>query len=349
MTHTPSAEMLADDLLAQIEDLIEAGVDDCLTSKEIIGNVTVALGIPRLAASLNYKEAIDTELVMCHLGIAKDNPRAELNQIINWHVMVALDPRVSEKARQLVASSPDYAQGMRVGLERAALLVERETTAVNSRHIRGFEELANNVASMLADRDFEIAANIRALPVPDGREEIQPVKKFEDTFSAESVVMDTFFPSEANATGDEPNKLTDCMNVMLLIENGCDENFARRIVDQWNAKCRAPNSAGAEPVAWRWQEKDWKDYWVYNPDPAWLAEQNNIVKQPLYATPPAIDRETIARISDKELWDNSCITRVQLASWTDADFESHAVGVRTTIKFLIDRLDALSLNTGAKT
>jgi hypothetical protein len=42
------------------------------------------------------------------------------------------------------------------------------------------------------------------------------------------------------------------------------------------------------PVAWRWQQPGWNDRWVYNPDPDWLAEQRNIVKQALYtATPPA--------------------------------------------------------------
>lgn len=49
----------------------------------------------------------------------------------------------------------------------------------------------------------------------------------------------------------------------------------------------APAAGDGEPVAWRWQEEGWGDYWIYNPEPGWLAEQNNIVKQPLYTAPPA--------------------------------------------------------------
>ena len=49
----------------------------------------------------------------------------------------------------------------------------------------------------------------------------------------------------------------------------------------------APAAGDGEPVAWRWQEESWGDYWIYNPEPGWLAEQNNIVKQPLYTAPPA--------------------------------------------------------------
>ncbi|MBN9601858.1 MAG: hypothetical protein J0G33_02895 [Afipia felis] len=39
-----------DETLELIEQLIKAGKDDCLTSEEIIGNVTTALRIPRTAA-----------------------------------------------------------------------------------------------------------------------------------------------------------------------------------------------------------------------------------------------------------------------------------------------------------
>ena len=42
-----------------------------------------------------------------------------------------------------------------------------------------------------------------------------------------------------------------------------------------------------EPVAWRWQQPGWNEHWIYNPEPGWLAEQRNIVKQPLYTAPPA--------------------------------------------------------------
>ena len=63
--------------------------------------------------------------------------------------------------------------------------------------------------------------------------------------------------------------------------NGIDRQLARL------AALEAPASGDGEPVAWRWQEESWGDYWIYNPEPGWLAEQNNIVKQPLYTAPPA--------------------------------------------------------------
>lgn len=40
--------------------------------------------------------------------------------------------------------------------------------------------------------------------------------------------------------------------------------------------------------------------------------------------------------SDKDLWEASCITRVQLASWPDSSLSDHAVGVRVSLQFLFD-------------
>lgn len=51
MTQSEREELMADDRLAQIEQLIESGKDDCLTSEDILGNVLVALEVPRLASS----------------------------------------------------------------------------------------------------------------------------------------------------------------------------------------------------------------------------------------------------------------------------------------------------------
>jgi hypothetical protein len=50
----------------------------------------------------SYQNAIDEALVVRHLGIAKGSPRDELNQILSWEVAVALDPRVSEAAQDLI-------------------------------------------------------------------------------------------------------------------------------------------------------------------------------------------------------------------------------------------------------
>lgn len=57
-------------------------------------------------------------------------------------------------------------------------------------------------------------------------------------------------------------------------------------------KLLASPSLTAGPVAYRWQEKGWGDYWIYNPEPDWLAEQNNIVKQALYAAPATLTEQS---------------------------------------------------------
>jgi len=66
----------------------------------------------------------------------------------------------------------------------------------------------------------------------------------------------------AEKPGDERtiDPLTDCMNVALLIENGCDEKFARHIVNQWNEKCRTaaptPPSADVDETGWLIEKDD---------------------------------------------------------------------------------------------
>ncbi len=54
--------------------------------------------------SADWKQAIDDALVSAHLGTVESipDPKAALNQLLAWHQMVALDPRVSEDARGLV-------------------------------------------------------------------------------------------------------------------------------------------------------------------------------------------------------------------------------------------------------
>jgi hypothetical protein len=43
----------------------------------------------RLEIADKYREAIDNELILTRLGVAKDKPRDELLQIIYWHVDAA--------------------------------------------------------------------------------------------------------------------------------------------------------------------------------------------------------------------------------------------------------------------
>lgn len=46
--------------------------------------------------------------------------------------------------------------------------------------------------------------------------------------------------------------------------------------------------------------------------------------------------------SDRELYDNGCITRHQLKNWIDSDYANHIGGLKHTIEFLLTKLDALS-------
>jgi len=47
-------------------------------------------------------------------------------------------------------------------------------------------------------------------------------------------------------------------------------------------------------------------------------------------------------LDDRQLWENSCITRGQLKCWTDEDIAKHPAGMRRTVQFLLSRLDALT-------
>jgi hypothetical protein len=49
-----------------------------------------------------WQAAIDHEMVMCEIGVAEGNAKECLAKIIDWHVSVALDPKVSKEARELV-------------------------------------------------------------------------------------------------------------------------------------------------------------------------------------------------------------------------------------------------------
>jgi len=90
---------------------------------------------------------------------------------------------------------------------------------------------------------------------------------------------------------DELIALADGLSFAAQNTEGCLYSQRKMLNDASAALRRltleAPAAGDGEPVAWRWQEEGWGDYWIYNPEPGWLAEQNNIVKQPLYTAPPA--------------------------------------------------------------
>lgn len=67
-----------------------------------------AIKTAEVVQSNPWQEAIDNELVVCHLGTTEtySDPRDALLRVINWHVAVALDPAVSEAARSLQARKP---------------------------------------------------------------------------------------------------------------------------------------------------------------------------------------------------------------------------------------------------
>lgn len=79
-------------------------VDRYMTGDEH-SSIVAALRAPEAADA--YREAVDTEMMLCHLGIATGDAKKDLHAIINWNVDVALDPRVSERARTLQASAAD--------------------------------------------------------------------------------------------------------------------------------------------------------------------------------------------------------------------------------------------------
>ncbi|MDR9847077.1 hypothetical protein [Herbaspirillum huttiense] len=55
-----------------------------------------ALPIPQKMES--YRQAIDDEMVNTHIGVSTGNAKADLARVIEWHVGVALDPAVSDRA-----------------------------------------------------------------------------------------------------------------------------------------------------------------------------------------------------------------------------------------------------------
>src|SRR6185369_1508950 len=54
----------------------------------------------------------------------------------------------------------------------------------------------------------------------------------------------------------------------------------------------------------------------------------------------ALRCSAVSAPTDRQLWEMSCLTRAQAASWTDDDLAKHSAGVRNTLKTLFELLDA---------
>lgn len=69
-----------------------------------------AVSVPSAEA---FREAVIDELVVCHIYNRKhdNDPKLAIHDAISWNVNVALDPRVSESARDLLDQG--FADGMR--------------------------------------------------------------------------------------------------------------------------------------------------------------------------------------------------------------------------------------------
>lgn len=76
------------------------------------------------AASKQWRDAVEDALICAHLGTADSFPDAKtaLHRLICWEVDVALDPRVSERARDLVAASAATVAELREALGALAFI-----------------------------------------------------------------------------------------------------------------------------------------------------------------------------------------------------------------------------------
>ncbi len=78
----------------------EANAKNARRLEQCMREAEVALHSPKIAAAETspgdaYREVIDEALIVRHLGVAKGDAKAELNQILDWDVAAALDPAVS--------------------------------------------------------------------------------------------------------------------------------------------------------------------------------------------------------------------------------------------------------------
>ena len=103
MTGFDSKRKASRDLLVQALDALM-----CCSPDSEIGAAMQIKTVKDLRAELAHpnpwKDAIDAELICCHIGTVESFPTAKyaLNELINWYVKVALDPEVSSAAKALV-------------------------------------------------------------------------------------------------------------------------------------------------------------------------------------------------------------------------------------------------------
>lgn len=106
MTGFDSKRQASKALLQQAFDALELARDaHCLPGPV---NTLVYQAINSISAEFAqenpWRDAIDAELICCHIGTVESFPTAKyaLNELINWYVKVALDPEVSSAAKALV-------------------------------------------------------------------------------------------------------------------------------------------------------------------------------------------------------------------------------------------------------
>ena len=106
MTGFQSKRQASKSLLEQALDALELARDaHCLPGPV---NTLVYQAINSISAEFAqenpWRDAIDAELIRCHIGTVESFPTAKyaLNELINWYVKVALDPEVSSAAKALV-------------------------------------------------------------------------------------------------------------------------------------------------------------------------------------------------------------------------------------------------------
>lgn len=122
---------------------------------------------------------------------------------------------------------------------------------------------------------------------------------------------------------------------------------------RWASEVEAATAAtGQEPVAWRLKRES--DAWIYFEDhPTWHYE-NGFEVEPLYAHPPAQDRDAREALSDKAIecawW--SCGTEpdgCNLAGGTNLEGWKRAVRWAETQHGIIERARAIAARNGADT
>jgi hypothetical protein len=86
------------------------GCTDCLNTGWDGGKPRGFVATPTPSDAMienSYRNAVDTEMVLAHIGVSTGDAKKDLHDVICWNVDVALDPCVSERARALQATPSD--------------------------------------------------------------------------------------------------------------------------------------------------------------------------------------------------------------------------------------------------